>query len=77
MKEDRVDWIKIDVEGHELEVLERAMQTIRIHEPRIIIEIWQKNIEKIKDYGSQLWIFNAAYLFRILSSQAYARYKAE
>jgi FkbM family methyltransferase len=48
LKEDRVDWIKIDVEGHELDVLEGAMQTIRMHKPKIIIEIWSRNMEKIK-----------------------------
>jgi FkbM family methyltransferase len=48
LKEDRVDWIKIDVEGHELDVLEGAMQTIRMHKPKIIIEIWPRNLEKIK-----------------------------
>jgi FkbM family methyltransferase len=48
LKEDRVDWIKIDVEGHELDVLEGAMQTIRMHKPKIIIEIWPRNLEKVK-----------------------------
>ena len=47
-KEDRVDWIKIDVEGHEVDALEGAIQTIRIHKPKIIIEIWPKNMAKIK-----------------------------
>jgi FkbM family methyltransferase len=48
LKEDRVDWIKIDVEGHEMEVLEGAMQTIRVHKPKIIIEISTGNGEKVK-----------------------------
>lgn len=48
LKQDRVDWIKVDVEGHELDVLEGAMQTMRIHKPKIIIEIWPRNMEKIK-----------------------------
>jgi len=48
LKEDRVDWIKIDVEGHEVDALEGAIQTIRIHKPKIIIEIWPKNMAKIK-----------------------------
>jgi hypothetical protein len=47
LKEDRVDWIKIDVEGHEMDVLEGAMQTIRMQKPKIIIEIWPRNMEKI------------------------------
>jgi FkbM family methyltransferase len=48
LKEDRIDWIKIDVEGHELDVLEGAMQTIHMYKPKIIIEIWPRNMEKIK-----------------------------
>jgi FkbM family methyltransferase len=48
LREDRVDWIKIDVEGHEIYVLEGAMQTIRIHKPKIIIEIMSQNLQKIK-----------------------------
>jgi FkbM family methyltransferase len=48
LKEDRVDWIKIDVEGHEVDALEGATQTIRVHKPKIIIEIWPKNMAKIK-----------------------------
>jgi FkbM family methyltransferase len=48
LKEDRVDWIKIDVEGHEMDVLEGAMQTIRIHKPKIVTEIWSRNMEKIE-----------------------------
>jgi FkbM family methyltransferase len=48
LKEDRVDWIKIDVEGHEVDVLEGAMQTIRRHKPKIIIELMSGNMQKIK-----------------------------
>jgi FkbM family methyltransferase len=48
LKEDRVDWIKIDVEGHEVDALEGAIQTIRKHKPKIIIEIWPRNVAKIK-----------------------------
>ena len=44
----KIDFIKIDVEGHEMDVLEVAMQTIRIHKPKIVIEIWSRNMEKIE-----------------------------
>ena len=48
LMEDRVDWIKIDVEGHELDVLEGAIQTIHMYKPKMIIEIWPRNFEKFK-----------------------------
>jgi FkbM family methyltransferase len=35
----RVDWIKIDVDGHELEVFEGARETLRVHRPAIIMEL--------------------------------------
>ena len=34
-----VDFVKIDVEGGELDVLVGAEQTIRTHQPRLLIEI--------------------------------------
>jgi FkbM family methyltransferase len=53
----RVDWLKIDVEGAEVEVLEGAERTIRNYRPRIIIEVFPynrgriKNLAKRHDYG--------------------------
>lgn len=35
----RVDWMKLDVEGAELEVLVGAEETIRAHRPRILVEL--------------------------------------
>jgi len=35
---DRVDWIKMDVEGCEVEVLRGAAETIRKHRPKIVVE---------------------------------------
>lgn len=45
----KVSLIKIDVEGHELEVLEGAKNTIEEHKPIIYIEVWDgsENKEKI------------------------------
>jgi FkbM family methyltransferase len=40
---DRLDWLKIDVEGHEMEVLEGASETIRRFHPVLIIEIEQRH----------------------------------
>ena len=35
----RVDWIKIDVDGHELEVFAGARNTLAVHRPAIIMEL--------------------------------------
>lgn len=40
---ENVSFIKIDVEGHELHVLEGARQTLATHRPRILIEIKDQN----------------------------------
>ena len=53
-----VDLIKIDVEGHELKVLEGGLDTIRRCKPVIIVEIEQRhisvNINVVFDYVHQL-----------------------
>lgn len=53
-----VDLIKIDVEGHELKVLEGGLDTIRKCKPVIIVEIEQRhisvNINVVFDYVLQL-----------------------
>jgi hypothetical protein len=36
--QDRVDWIKVDVEGGEVGVLEGAQETLRRFSPRLLIE---------------------------------------
>jgi hypothetical protein len=43
---DDVDLIKIDVEGHELAVIEGAVDTILRCKPHLIIEIEQRHISK-------------------------------
>ena len=54
----RLDFIKIDVEGHELKVLHGADQTIKLLNPVILIEIEQRHhnfsINKIFDYIESL-----------------------
>lgn len=37
----RIGAMKIDVEGHEVKVLEGAVETIQTHRPIIVIEIWE------------------------------------
>lgn len=45
----RVDWLKIDAEGFELEILEGAKNILKRFEPSIIIESRQENQKKMKD----------------------------
>lgn len=55
---DRLDWIKIDIEGAEIEVLNGARQVIDKHNPRMIIE-WHSDRNKdpeltyLKDFKVQ------------------------
>ena len=37
-----VSIIKIDVEGHEISVLEGALKTINKNKPKIVIEVWNR-----------------------------------
>lgn len=43
----KVSWIKIDIEGHELEALEGMMELIKESQPNLIIESNEKNIPEI------------------------------
>ncbi len=43
-----VDWIKIDVEKAELEVLQGLEETLDRFKPKLIVEVWSKNKEKVK-----------------------------
>jgi len=45
----RVDWIKIDVEKAELEVLQGLEETLSRFKPKLIVELWSKNMERVKD----------------------------
>lgn len=46
----RVDWIKIDVEGAECEVSYGLEETISKFKPKIIIEVFHENVEKMKRF---------------------------
>ena len=45
----KMDFIKIDVEGWEEQVLRGGMDTILKYKPRMYIEIWAKQYDKISD----------------------------
>jgi FkbM family methyltransferase len=49
-----VSFVKIDVEGHELEVLKGAIQTITSYRPVILIEIKESNLNAVDEFFKQL-----------------------
>ena len=50
----KVSWIKIDIEGHEVEALEGMMELIKRDQPNLIIESDEINIIKISEMISPL-----------------------
>jgi FkbM family methyltransferase len=50
LKLKRVDWIKIDVEGAEYQVLQGLKETISKFKPKMIIEIWAQNLAKVQAF---------------------------
>jgi FkbM family methyltransferase len=47
---ERVDWIKIDVEAAEYEVLLGLEETLIKFKPKLIIEVWRRNMGKVKAF---------------------------
>jgi len=45
-----VDWIKIDVEGAECEVLFGLEETIKAYRPKIIVEVFHENVGIVKEF---------------------------
>ena len=44
----RVDWVKVDVEGAEKEVLEGLMETLKRCKPKLMLEVWNFNYDQVK-----------------------------
>ena len=47
---ENISWIKIDVEGHEIEVLKEMMEIIKLYKPNIVVENDDVNIIEIQNY---------------------------
>jgi len=46
--DDTISFIKIDVEGAELEVMQSLQDAIKKHRPIILLEVWQNNNDQLK-----------------------------
>jgi len=59
---DRVDWVKIDVEGAELEVLKGMTEVLQRYRPSLIIELWKRNetdvVLLLSNAGYKVWTIN-------------------
>lgn len=54
LRVDRVDWIKIDVEGAEIEVLKGLRNTLARWHPKIVVEVTSENRKAFLDLMSRL-----------------------
>ena len=51
---DRIDWIKIDVEGFEYDVVKGGIELLKKYHPRLIVEN-HSNVEHIGPYAARRW----------------------
>jgi len=61
----KVDWIKIDIEGAEVEVLEGALNILKKYRPKLIIEVSTENTRNVFSL-----LFKYGYRFRILERRS-------
>ena len=50
----KVSLVKIDVEGAEVEVLEGLRNTLKIHRPKLIVEVWRDNADAVRRFLEDL-----------------------
>jgi len=46
----KVSFVKIDVERAEVEVLEGLRDTLKIHRPKLIVEVWKDNADAVRRF---------------------------
>ena len=51
---DRISFIKIDVEGHELEVLQGASRALTEFRPTVLVEIKQRNLKRVLGFFEEI-----------------------
>lgn len=68
LKVEKIDYIKIDVEGAELEVLKGLVKTFKKHSPTVIVEVW-KDPTKIKKIMN--FVHKIGYEMRQISPEYY------
>jgi len=65
--ENRVSWLLIDVEGHEVSVLNGARNILQKFHPRIIIEVQPVNFDKVNTFlareGYSITRINSIYYY--------------
>ena len=58
----RIDWIKVDVEGSEFEVLMGLRRTLMAYNPKVIVEVECRNQEKVENLMNVIGYARANYL---------------
>ena len=67
---ERLDFVKVDVEGHELEVIRGGEQTLRKHQPILLIEIEQRHHDNVPIRDIATFIENLGYKGHFLNRRS-------